>query len=363
MVVFLLLQQAQAAAPCKAMPGGSGSVGADSSGGKGGLIQILSMSGVITTVGLVNAPGGSASGNQSKTGNGGTSANGDGGASGNIDIGGSGGKGGTVMIGTGGLITSEEAIIAAGGNDATQTYNPMTGNGGNGTTIGGSSGSIGAAGSGGQGGIININSTAGNISLDDRLNANGGISGFSSPFLNYSTPMQGQTGNGGTGAIGGKAGSVGNAVTGGDGGMITVTADLSIALSVAFNANGGYGGAEQGLGGTGGQGTSTGGAGGAVGAGGNGGAGGTITLTAVIGPSINIRDLTAIGGAGGDNTGTAGNGGDATGGLGNGGGAGGAIGAAGTGGKGRSASASVINLALSTAANITDVARTADINF
>lgn len=326
-----------------ARAGNSGNIDVNSSGGKGGSISAISKTGNITNAGILLVQGGSAYGNQSHTGNGGTSMLDVGGSSGNIGRGGDGGKGGDIVIDSGGNINNQEALIATGGNASVETYKPITGDGGNGAVKGGNSGFIDAAGKAGEGGTIKVNA-AGSVAITlDRLLVDGGSSGYVVGLTTVKVNMEGQTGKGGNGAVGGDAGRVGDAVVGGGAGVITVSLQNSLGQATSFGASGGFGGDQLGIGGAGGTGTRTGGKGGDVGAAGDGGKGGTITVTSVKGPSIQIRDLVAIGGAGGNNAGKGGLGGDATESAGSA-GSGGKVDVAGNGGKGGEASISIFNL-------------------
>lgn len=326
-----------------ARAGSSGNIDKNSGGGKGGQITITSKTGDVTNAGILVVQGGSAYGNHSVTGNGGISLQDTGGTSGNIGRGGDGGNGGDIILFSGGNINNQEALIAAGGNAASETYKPITGNGGNGAIKGGNSGFIDAAGSAGGGGTIKVVSTGSTALNLDRLLVDGGFSGFLTLFTPTKVNMEGQTGKGGNGAVGGDAGRVGDAATGGKAGEITLIVQTSIDKVSSLGASGGFGGDQKGIGGEGGTGTRTGGKGGAVGGGGGGGGGGLITVESADGPSIQIRDLVATGGAGGNNSGKGGRGGDATESTGAA-GAGGKVDTAGDGGTGGEADISILNL-------------------
>lgn len=302
--------------------GTSGSIGVNSSGAKGGEVKLNAAKGNITINGVIVIPGGAGNGSFAITGDAGSAVKGAGGASGSIGNGGSGGEGGKLEVLAGGDVFMSEAIIADGGFASVLPYDVSTGNGGNGTLKGGGSGDVGKAGDGGRGGNVSIKA-GGNMDLD-RIYVNGGRAGFVlvDPVTFVETvlfdgAMANKTGNGGkavgANGIAGSAGKIGSATSGGVGGNITIEAGKNINTSVFYKSNGGYGANQNSVGGKGGDGDQKGGAGGEVGAAGSGGNGGIIKLTAVVGPLLTVKELSAFGGDGGDNNGISGDGGNAAG--------------------------------------------------
>ena len=348
----------------KGIGGSSGNIGENSNGGKSGPITLKSTFGNIALAAPLILRGASASNSGDRTGDGGASMDGTGGNSGNIgtfafgvfSAGGTAGDGGKLTEIAGGSITTSEASVATGGDAGalspvpppgllpvpTKLYQPITGNGGTGTSQGGDSGNIGSAGIAADGGEVVFKTVVPpsqqgkkpdppNIE-PDRINVNGGNAGTQAPppfevnvfgvtiTLTISIPagdgvQRGKSGNGGGVDAGGSAGAVGGGVVGGDGGTIEVSSAGSITKSVDYLADGGSGGDQAGTGGNGGKaaGDLSGGNGGSVDGAGGGGDAGKIELTAQKG--ITLKEVEGFGGAGGKDghgasTPAAGNGGD-----------------------------------------------------
>jgi hypothetical protein len=283
--------------------GSSGDIGRNSNGGNAGPITLKSTFGNINTATPLILRGAMASNSGDQTGNGGTSSGGAGGNTGTIGsvgfdgklyAGGTAGDGGKLTVIAGGSITTSEASVATGGDAGalspvpppgllpvpTKLYQPITGNGGSGTSQGGNSGSIGIAGAAGDGGEVIMKTvklsspsakTPGLLNITpDRINVNGGRAGTNTPppsmvqvgdveiTLTISIPagdgvQRGITGNGGGGGAGGNAGTVGGGVVGGDGGTIEISSAGAISKSVDYLADGGFGGDQAGTGGNGGK--------------------------------------------------------------------------------------------------------------
>ena len=323
--------------PGRSAGGSGGDTGASQNGASGGMIDLQSSSGRITTSKIM-AIGGQA-GKTADSGSGGSGIRG--GSGGNSDSGGSGGKGGMLhFLTTGGVIALTDSVQAFGGVGSSQANNAGAGGVGS-VGIAGAGGSLRDAGDGGIGGSVTLEGND-DVNILAPVDVSGGAGGG----------VIGMGGRGGDGPIGGTGGALGRSGRGGRGGLVTVITSLlppnrpgTITVSVqdVVNASGGAAGAYSGKAGNGGNGAS-GGDGGASGDQESGGAGGSIKIGGLSLHVTTTGELKANGGSNGSHpalgsatpgyNGTSGEGGNG-GGDGNG-GNGGLVGSGGAGGDGGS---------------------------
>lgn len=298
--------------------------------GKGGIVS-LTISGLTTIDGQIDAFGGSTPGDSQVGGNGGFAlvSGGSGGSGGSVGNGTSAGAGGRITItggALGGGVSGKGNLLANGGVLDGSYYGGNGGNGsGGGFSKGGSGGSVGNQGNGAPGGSISVKSSSGTITAN-MFNVEGGntlwaaFSGQGGDAGNTGTGTGGNSGNIGTGGSGAKAGSITLSSTSGDISPSKLFASGGEAFDSSPNIRrGGDNVAQLGAGGKSGN----------VGNGGNGAAGGSVTLNTSTG-KITVGTIQANGGQGSGYNGAH----IARGGEGNNGGAGGSYGNAGNGGSG-----------------------------
>ena len=118
----------------------------------------------MTGIGVLVVAGGAVYNMSARSSDGGNAGQiGLGGDSGSIGNNGNAGNGGNIIISSTSGVIGLSPLIAAGG-DINGTFQPQTGNGGDGGTLagsGGDSGSIGNNGDGGNGGLIKVTSQSG----------------------------------------------------------------------------------------------------------------------------------------------------------------------------------------------------------